>query len=530
MKLRCYLLGLLAVLLLAGCGDKSAPAGDKAGASAKPGLTVLAGSELKDIEPLLPQIEQATGLHLQLKYAGSLDVIEQLQAGASFDLAWIANNKYALLDPAVRERVKASERTMISPVVLGVKASKAKALGWDKPDRQPTWADIAKVAGAGQFRFAMTNPASSNSGFSAVLGLAAAVAGKGDALETQDINKTALTAFARAQSLTAGSSGWLLDAYVGEQDRLDGIVNYASSLHALNQGGKLHEQLVLVYPKDGVITADYPLMLINPAKRADYDKLVAYLKGAEFQKAMTAQTYRQPLDPTMDAAMPRREYFELAFPAKLAVVDALLDGYQNEFRRPADSTFVIDISGSMGKGGRIEQLRGAIAGLAGSDASLSGRFSRFRARESISVLTFSDVVHEQHTWTLAEQAKDNTAELDQISDFALQLQPGGGTAIYSAAQTAYQNALARQARNPDRVYTLVLMTDGENNNGLTSQQFVQWFASLRPEQRRIRIFAVQFGEASRDELEALTGPSGGRVFDGSKAGLQAAFKEIRGYQ
>lgn len=519
-----YLACLFAVCALCACSKQDAPAND---ANA---LTILAGSELKDIEPLLPEVEKATGLHFKLKYAGTLDAVEQMQAGGAYDFAWIASNKYAMLNQGARARIKASERTMISPVVLGVKAEKAKALGWDQPAKPPTWADIAREAGAGHFRFAMTNPASSNTGFSAVLGLAAAISGKGDALETTDIDKKALTAFARAQALTAGSSGWLSEAYQREQERLDGIVNYASVLHGMNQGGKLREPLLLIYPKDGVITADYPLMLLNEGKRAEYDKLVAYLKGEAFQKAMTAATFRQTINPAFASAIPHRDYFELAFPAKLAVVDDLLNAYQNEFRRPADSTFVVDVSGSMGDGGRIEQLRTALGGLAGGDASLSGRFSRFNDRERIAVLTFSNEVHERRQWQLGTDRNANGSILADINAFAQQLRTHGGTAIYSSVREAYEAALTRQAQDPDRVYSVVLMTDGQNNAGMSINQFQQWFASLPPQSRRIHIFAILFGEAEQKELAALTEPSGGRVFDGSKAGLQAAFKEIRGYQ
>ena len=42
----------------------------------------------------------------------------------------------------------------------------------------------------------------------------------------------------------------------------------------LNGGGKLTEPLTLIYPKEGIITADYPFMLLNEAKRDAYDKVV----------------------------------------------------------------------------------------------------------------------------------------------------------------------------------------------------------------------------------------------------------------
>ncbi|MEN9659938.1 MAG: hypothetical protein RL571_3403 [Pseudomonadota bacterium] len=490
-------------------------------------LTVLAGSELKDIEPLLPQIAAVTGIKLKLKYAGTLDAVEQIQSGAEYDFAWLASNKYALLTPAAKARIKASERTMISPVVLGLKTNKAKALGWADPNKAPSWRDIADAAGTGKLHFAMSSPANSNTGFAAILGLASAVAGKGDALELKDIDFKTLTAFAKAQSLTAGSSGWLAEVYEKEAANLDGIVNYASVLHGMNS--RLKEPLTLIYPKDGVITADYPFMLLKESQRAAYDKLVAYLKGAEFQQAMNKASYRQPVNSSVKPIIASQDYFELAFPAKLEVVDGLLDAYLNTLRRPADSTFVVDVSGSM-QGQRIEQLRQSLTGLAGGDSSLSGRYTKLRDRERIALLRFSDHVEDQQLWSLSSDKASNAKLLQAFSDYASQLQTTGGTAIYTAAKTAYQAALLRQSKDPDRVYSLLLMTDGINNDGMTLEEFKQWFSTLQPQQQHIRIFAVLFGEAKSEELEVLTQASGGRVFDAKKAGLQAAFKDIRGYQ
>jgi len=526
-------LALLGLCLLSGCNKDGGQSGAHTDSGAAPGtLTVLAGSELSDIEPLLPQIEQATGLHLQLKYAGTLEAVEKLQNGEHYDLAWLANNKYALLTPGAKARIKASERTMISPVVLGIKASKAAALGWADPAKPPTWRDIAKAAGAGKFRFAMTNPASSNTGFAAVLGLAAAVSGRGEAMELGDIDFKTLGEFAKAQSVTAGSSGWLVEVFEREADSLDGLVNYASVLQSMNASGHLKEALTLVYPKDGVITADYPLMLLDDARRADYDKLIAYLKGEEFQRAMNKATNRLPVSPAVQPATAAPSYFELSFPAKRAVIDGLLDAYQNTVRRPADSTFVIDISGSMA-GERMAQLRQTLLGLAGEDQSLSGRFTRMRDRERIGLLEFSDSVKRQHEWALGTDKAKNTAMLQEFSTYVREHldSDGGATSIYSAAQKAWQEALQRSSTTPDHVYSLLLMTDGENNRGISAQDFQHWIESQPTEQRRrIRIYAVLFGEASSEQLEAITRPTGGRVFDARKAGLQAAFKEIRGYQ
>ena len=505
-------------------------------ASTQPGtssFTILAGSELKDIEPLLPALEQATGLRVVFKYAGTLEAVERLQSGERFDGAWLASNRYALLTPGVKEKILASERTMLTPVVLGLKQSKAKTLGWLDASGQPrpgvTWKDIAQAAEKDQFSFGMTSPSASNTGFSGLIGLAAALADKGDALEEKDIDAKRLTAFFKAQTLTAGSSGWLAQAYVKEQARIDGMINYAASLHALNASGQLAEPLSLIYPQEGILTADYPLMLLNNARRADYDKLLAFVRSAAFQTPMTQQTFRKPVatEVAFDAKLYPSTLIELPFPARLAVIDAVLQAFDDQIRRPADSSFVLDISGSM-RGDRLAQMKTALLGLTGVDSTLSGRFARLREREKISLLAFDDSVRPAQNFTL--QAKQREQAEQAIRDYVNALQAGGDTAVFSAAQSAYQAALARRKLDAGRFYSVVLLTDGESNQGLSGSDFATWYGALPEADKGLRIYAIQFGEASADQLEALASLTGGRVFNATRTPLAQVFKEIRGYQ
>lgn len=540
-------LSLLTALALglSGCNKReetsAAPASAPPAAKAASSFTILAGSELKDIEPLLPALEQATGLHVVFKYAGTLEAVERLQSGEkrgegsgeNFDGAWLASNRYALLTPSVKEKILASERTMLTPVVLGLKQSKAKSLGWLDSNGQQrpgvTWKDIAQAAEKGQFSFGMTSPSASNTGFSGLIGLAAALAGKGDALEEKDIDAKRLSAFFKAQTLTAGSSGWLAQAYVKEQSHIDGLINYAASLHALNASGQLTEPLALIYPQEGILTADYPLMLLNSAKRADYDKLLAFVRSAAFQKPMTQQTFRKPVaaEVAFDAKLYPSTLIELPFPARLAVIDAVLQAFDDQIRRPADSSFVLDISGSM-RGERLAQMKTALLGLTGVDNTLSGRFARLREREKISLLAFDDTVRPAQNFTL--QAQQREAAEQAIRGYINGLQAGGGTAIFSAAQIAYQTALERRKADPGRFYSVVLLTDGESNQGLSGSEFAAWYGALPEADKSLRIYAIQFGEARADQLEALASLSGGRVFNATRTPLAQVFKEIRGYQ
>jgi Ca-activated chloride channel family protein len=517
---------LSCALLLTGC-DKETPAPKAASPSNV--LNVLAGSELRDIEPLLPAVEQATGIHVVMRYAGTIEAVERLQSGEEVDVAWLANNHYAMLVPAVKSRILASERTMLTPVVLGLKQSKARELGWEN-NANVTWKDIADAATHGKFTFGMTSPSTSNSGFSGLLGLAAALSGKGDALEEKDIDTKRLAAFFRAQRLTAGSSGWLSDAYIKEQDKVDGIINYASTLLSMNNRPEMKEKLVLIYPKDGIVTADYPIMLIKPEKRDAYTKLVAYLRDKEFQQNMATATLRRPINPDVQVAgMPAQPLIELAFPAKLAVIDAILSTFDDNLRLPTDSTFVLDQSGSM-NGARIDGLKTAMLGLSGADATISGRFARFRNRERIFLLPFSNLPGTTEEFDMGADEKSNRLTLTHITDRVNGLQAGGGTAIYDSIMQAYRGAIARRRADPSRFYSIVLMTDGENNAGATVNEFTNWYAQLPSEDKGIKLFAVIFGEADPTELKRVAEMTGGRSFDSRKSSLQSIFKEIRGYQ
>jgi Ca-activated chloride channel family protein len=511
---------LIALLLLAACGLVGEP---------KNVITVLAGSELKDIEPLLPQIEEETGYALKMSYIGTLDGAEKLMAGAPTDMAWFSHAKYLTLLQGNSGLISAQEKMMLSPVVLGVKQSKAEQWGWvDNADL--TWADVADKAKSGNLRYAMTNPTSSNSGFTALMGVASALSGSSDTLTTEDIDTEAMKDFFKGQALTAGSSGWLAESYVREQGRLDGLINYESVLLQLNQSGQLQEPLYLVYPKEGIITADYPLMLINGEKREAYNALVAYLLTPEMQRTLMQQTIRRPAIPEVvpDDTFPNKVLVELPFPNSLEVIDELLFAYLDEQRLPSHAFFVLDTSGSM-DGEGIADLKAALVNLTGNDQSLTGRFSRFRHREHITFITFSTDVNDVREFQIEETAPDSQS-MQHIRGYVSELQAKGGTAIFSALEAAYELAAAAKAEDPERYYSIVLMSDGENTDGVSWKSFEDSYLALSEDDQNIKTFTVLFGNADRVTMERIAETTGGRMFDAKSTPLSLIFKQIRGYQ
>jgi Mg-chelatase subunit ChlD len=352
----------------------------------------------------------------------------------------------------------------------------------------------------------------------------------GDALETQDIDVEALQGFFKGQALTAGSSGWLAESYVHSQDTLDGMINYESVLLGLNEGKQLKEPLVMVYPKEGIVMADYPLMLLDSDKREAYDRLAAFIRSPEFQEKLMQAALRRPVVPgiRLDQRIPDPLLIELPFPNTADVIDALLFSYLDEQRRPSTTFFVLDVSGSM-EGEGLQDLKAALGNLTGLDQSLTGQFARFRSREQIALLPFSTEVLDAGQFGVSSTAAAGE-DMQRIRDFADQLQAGGNTAIYAALAEAYSRAQAAQAQDPDRFYSIVLMSDGQTNTGLSEADFRSYFQRLPAQAQQIKTFTVLFGDADKAEMEKIASLTGGRMFDATSESLSQIFKEIRGYQ
>jgi Ca-activated chloride channel family protein len=515
--------GAALTLALVACGKRDQPPPVVA-ASAPPqaAFTILAGSELKDMEGAIVSAAHAAGVDVKLSYAGTLDIVERVNAGDAFDAILPPNGAYPAL--ALHAKPLARDKLFYSRIALGVKASKAAELGWTA--RAPDWAEIAKAAGAGQLRYGMTNATSSNTGMSALFAVASALAGKTEDLTAQDVDEKTLKAFLSGQRLTAGSSGWLAEAYVKNPSAIDAMVNYEAVILRANAKLAPADKLTLIYPRDGMISADYPLMLLNGDKREAYTKLVTTLKAAPFQRDALSAAFLRPANPEVAAvsALPSAAVAELGFPNRLEVIEAVLGAYQSQWRKPATSIFVLDLSGSM-RGQRLSSMRDALKVLSGAEsATASARYSAFQSRERVVLITFASEVSAP-IWVRFEADRIDAARAE-IRRQADSMVADGGTAIYSALAAAEDLARQELAREPDRFVSIVLLTDGESNAGLKVDEFRARYTSGLP----ARIFPILFGEGNVAEMQQIAQLSGGREFDGRKFQLGQVFKEIRGYQ
>ncbi|MFD3947072.1 extracellular solute-binding protein [Streptomyces sp. NPDC058579] len=518
---------LLAALSLAACtADGGGSGSSNGGGTGKGGeagapytLRVLASSELSDMEPVLEEARKKTGVTVEPTYAGTLDAVERIASGAaekSYDAVWLSSNDYLRLRPDTAKRITAETPIMTSPVALGLRPEKVSALGWDPA--KVTWSQIHKAVAEKKLGYGMTDPARSNSGFSALVSIASGLSGAQSALTEQNVTAATpkLKEFFGGQKLTSGSSGWLATAWSRRED-VDALINYESVL--LSTG----KELTVVRPADGVVTADYPFTLLtaaSPDAKQAAARLTAHLRTPDAQRLITQRTLRRPVVPGVELAKPLAadQRRELPFPGSRAVADGLLDAYENKLRRPSRTVYVLDTSGSM-EGERLARLRSAFAELT----------EDFRDRETVTVMPFGSSVkrNEVRTYTVDPAAPKKA--IGAMRAQANGLSASGGTAIYSSLEEAYEH-LGTGRGGADTFTSIVLMTDGENTDGAPAAAFDAFYRDLPPAQKRTPVFPIVFGDSDRAALDHIAGLTGGRLFDATKGSLDGAFEEIRGYQ
>jgi Ca-activated chloride channel family protein len=517
-------LHLAAVLLVAGLAACE-PSG--------PDFTIFSGSENQVLGPLVQEFCAAHHAKCTMKYLGSLDIALTLKPGSTpeADAVWPASSLWIDMYDTAR-RVKSVKSIAQMPVILGVRRSKAQALGWI--GTRVTTKDILAAVEGGQLKFLMTSATQSNSGASAYLAMLASGIGKPDLIEAGDLDKDALHATVRSLlagvERSAGSSGWLADLYLeGEQTgaHYDAMWNYEAIIKETND--KLreagYELLYAVYPADGVSVADSPLGFVDRARGKDVESFFADLQNfllKDETQSRIARTGRRvelarAANMGIDAATnldPSRTVVVVRPPEPI-VIQKALNIYQEALRKPSLTAFCLDLSGSM-QGVGEHQLLDAMRFLL-TPARTREMLVQWSKEDRIFVLPFNDHI----LWV--ERATGDEEEQASLLSRTLELRAGGGTDFYTCgaqALAAMKPLLDRGRHLP----AIVIMTDGKSQGSLQTFQD-PWEA----DGRRVPVFGVTFGEdADRSQLDRLAKLTGGRVFDGTIS-LTEAFRAVRGY-
>ncbi|AKK11020.1 vWA domain-containing protein [Corynebacterium uterequi] len=496
------------------------------GGPASPGgtLKIVAATELTDLKEVIEgEAARDLGFDIVMEFpGGTLKNSQLLKDGQLGDAGatWFATNRYVDLIGA-RDALADEYSTATSPVAFGISEAKARELGW--VNQAPTWLEIADAAEGGRFTFGMTDPSESNSGFSALVSVATAIADTGAALTVADIQRIApnLQRFFAGQTMSSGSSGWLAETFLTEPGRVDAIINYESVLHSMRESGA---DIHVIVPSDGVVSADYPLSTIaGPDNAEDRQRVELLANWIADHPDVVADSYRRPIDPKAHLAegLSTQTLIELPTPGDSAVTEALLAAYQHQLRKPGDTAYVLDTSGSM-SGERMAALQATMQSLIDGTAATATAKVGLRERESVVLLPFADTPAQPTAVTIGA---DGAGRADLASAVA-SLVAYGDTALYDTLELAYEHVSADGSTIP----SIVLMSDGEVTVGDGLAEFEQFHAQLPPAQQQIPVFVILYGESNAAEMNRIAELTGGKVFDALNGDLAQAFGEIRGYQ
>ena len=491
-------------------------------------IRILSGSENEELEAVIDECSQATGVEIEMDYKGSVDIMRALESGAEeYDAVWPASSIWLSMGD-VNHLVKHSQSISMTPVVFGIRDSLAEELGFKGKDGSVK--DILAAIQGGKMSFCMTSATQSNSGASAYIGFLYALLGKQEGMTTEDLQgeqlRADITELLGGVERSSGSSDWLKDLFLKED--YDAMVNYECLIidanRQLESEGK--EPLYIVYPYDGLSIADSPLGYVDHGdsqKEEAFQAVQQYLLSKEAQSEIEATGRRISANGVSDE---NKDVFNeewgvdterILSPIQMPDADVLMEAlnlYQTSFKKPSLNIYCLDFSGSM-EGTGEAQLKDAMSQILLQE-NASRNFLQANAGEVNEVIFFDNTILD-----IERAADDSDEALAQLYQKVADFQIAGGTDIYNAAA----QALAEASSYDLEKYTpaIILMTDGVSDYNY--QTFQEAWDILGID---VPVFSITFGTADPTQLEELAEATGGRVFDGTQD-LTEAFRSVKGY-
>ncbi|MDO8670445.1 MAG: VWA domain-containing protein [Dehalococcoidia bacterium] len=375
----------------------------------------------------------------------------------ALDKAWVDAH------PDSSSAIGTTTRFATSPAVIATWAGREGELG---SAQSRGWSSLlARAKADASYRWSHGSPKASASGLLALTAEFYSAAGKTYGLakidaDREDVRKYVADVERTIARYGGESDAALVDYLLGDgQNVLSAVVMPEASVIDYNRRSK-GKQLVAVYPVEGTLMLDHPLVLLEtpqltPDQRRGYLDFARYLRSPEGQKIVAANGYR-PIDIGLDLAaagsplkpangVSPSQPILLQIPSA-GVLDYLKQAWATGLKRRANIILVVDTSGSMGDNSKLVRAKEALGSFLKQIPS---------DQERVGLSTFSDNYQELIPL-------DTLAKNRQKLDYAVSgLTPSGGTALYYAIWAAQRTLAAKL--DPERINVVVAMTDGLEN-------------------------------------------------------------------
>ncbi|MGC9668091.1 substrate-binding and VWA domain-containing protein [Planosporangium sp. 12N6] len=415
-----------------------------------------------------------------------------------------------------------------SPVVLAMPQPLAATLGW--PNKKLTWADLLpKLTADAKMRTGIVDPARDASGTNGLLALAGAAGSAGGA------NGQATTV-AALRALATGRSA-LREDLVAKFPRATDAASLTSSLGAaplseqavINyNSGQPPVPLAALYIEPAPMPMDYPFAVmpgVSPGQSEAARALLVTLAGDAYRDRLAqaglraadgsagngfAATKGAPLTPSPAPELPDPQS-----------VDKVLSTW-SAVTLPGRMLAVIDVSGSMAE--PVPTAGNATREQVTVESAKRG-VALFDDSWALGIWTFSTLMDGPNDYKelvpiglLANQRQQTLAALSGI-----QPNKNGSTGLYDTVLAGYKAVQTNW--DPSRVNSLLIMTDGENDDpagGLNLDQLIDELKKTMDPNRPIQVIMMGIGTSvGEPALKRITDTTGGGTFlvpDPSKIG------------
>lgn len=490
----------------------------------KKSFRILANPDNKDFMDELVKYGKSEHINVRVEYADDLEAVDMLEEDNNYDAVWMSNSVWLyMLNNA---KVSNSKSISINPVVMGVKKSKAKELGF--VDNEIKNKDILNAVSSGKLKYVMTSVTKTNTGLTAYLGFLNSLADSPEILTSEMLDNknlvTNLKSLFSGVERVSGSASFLEDMFVNSND-YEAVIATESSLININKQleSSNKETLYLLYPSDGVAINDSPFAYVDRGqeKLEKFNTLQSYLLSLSTQKELEKlgkRTWYGGTNSNADKSVFKTSYgidttkylMPLKYPSKKVMNEAIAL-YIAELRKPAAVAFCLDYSGSMTGSGETE-LKSAMDFILDYDKASEERL-QFSKYDKIVVIPFDS----DNRTVLTGNGSYTDSLITRINDS----KPSGGTNIYGCTVEAFKQL---EKTGKDYTKTVILMSDGYSNMG-SFDDVMRYYSSMS---EKIPVYSIMFGQSSEDELGNLANLTNAKVFDG-RTSLIRAFKEVRSY-
>jgi Ca-activated chloride channel family protein len=523
---------LIVVLLLAACGSGGTPAPTAIPADVKALSFAYDVSAQKWLDPAISAFnstatQSADGKRLFVTGhpMGSGAMVEDMiQGNSPYDV--IAPADKVWIDILADRRKQRGEAALTisgctaiarSPVVMITWRPMAETLGW--PDREFTWHDIAELALSpsawqgydqpdwGTLTFGHAHAVLSHGGLAATLGEAYAAGPLTPSDVQSDVVKSYLRGVERSVARYGTDTSSLVKSMADKGQRyLHVAVGYESDVIANHKGDN---GLIAIYPKETFV-AEYTACAVGSAS-GDAAPFILYLTTPEAQQAALANGFR-PADPKSALGSPIDEGHGVDPDAKfqpiaMPSVDTIraVQNTWSELKRPLNVVLIIDVSGSMNDGGKLDGAR------IGAKAFVD----RLGNDDLLTIYTFSDNYFMALPQTRVGDSRQRI--LDRIDS----LKASGSTALYSTI------TFARQSMKPDskRINAIVVLTDGQDTvHSATLNDVLQ---ALKQAKGAVTVYTIGYGgDVDSRVLTQIADAGNGSYFAGDPATINQVYLEI----